>query len=76
MLAQWATSLFEQGELEDASRLFAEATQWFDELSEISRCRSIAVQEAAASLARRGKNDEANRLVRWGGELDATSSQF
>ena len=76
VLAQWATSLFEQGELEDASRLFAEATQWFDELSEISRCRSIAVQEAAASLARRGKNDEANRLVRWGGELDATSSQF
>lgn len=76
VLAQWATSLFENGQLEDASQLFAEATKWFDELSEISRCRSIAVQEAAASLARRGRNDEANRLVRWGGELDATISQF
>jgi tetratricopeptide (TPR) repeat protein len=76
VLAQWATSLFENGELESASQLFAEATKWFDESSEISRCRSIAVQEAAASLASRGRNDEANRLVRWGGELDPTNPQF
>ncbi len=70
VLAQWAIVLFESGELKRATQLFAEASGWVKDHSDISRCRSVAVREAAANLARQGRTDEALRLERWGGEPD------
>lgn len=70
VLAQWAIALFESGELKQATQLFAEASGWAKESSDISHCRSVAVREAAARLARQGRTDEAHRLERWGGEPD------
>jgi tetratricopeptide (TPR) repeat protein len=76
VLGQWAASLFESGDFESASQLFEEATVWIDDISEISRYRSIAIQTAVERLTHSSRDDLANRLVRWGLELDPTDPQL
>ena len=75
VFGQWATWLFESGEFENAAQLFEEAGDWFHDVSEISHYRSIAIQSAVERLAHAGRDDEANRLVDWGLELDRTHPQ-
>ncbi|MDA1051247.1 MAG: tetratricopeptide repeat protein [Planctomycetota bacterium] len=76
VLGQWASSFYESGDLERAAKLFEEAGEWFDDLAEISRYRSLAIQAAAERLERGGRRDESDRLMRWGLELDPTDPQL
>ena len=76
VFGQWVASLLEDGDFESASRLFEQAAGWFDDMSEISRYRSIAIRTAVDRLAHAGRDGEADRLVEWGLVLDPADPQL